>query len=331
LAGCKHQEIYQQQLLTFGTLLDVTIATDNPQQAEEAFKTLQADFEKMHHQWHAWQTSPLTHFNKLLSSGQAFPVDASLAPLIKKAVNLSRQSHYLFNPAVGKLIALWGFHQDDPGREKSPSRTEINKLVTSNPSLDDIVIKDGIAHCNNSTVQVDFGGFAKGYGIGLAADHLLEMGLSDFIINAGGDLLAYGKHPQRPWQIGIRDPNGGEAIASIEPGNGEAIFTSGDYQRFYLQEGKKRHHIIDPRTGYPAQGTRAVTVIHKDPGTADAAATALLIAGPHKWIQIAADMELEHVLLMDENSKLHATEAMTARIHFNRSLTVSPILIPKVP
>jgi len=326
LLGCEHQTIYQRQFLTFGTLLDVTIATDNPTLAEKAFNALQADFKKMHHQWHAWQTSPLTRFNELLTTGQAFPADPSLIPLIKRAADLSRRSRYLFNPAVGKLIALWGFHQDEPGRKGSPPDTEITKLVKSKPTLDSIIINNGIAHSNNPDVQLDFGGFAKGYGLGLAADHLIKMGLQNFIINAGGDLVAYGNHPKRPWRVGIRDPEGGDAIASIEPGNGEAIFTSGDYQRFYLQKGQKRHHIIDPRTGYPAEGARAVTVIHRDPGLADAAATALLIAGPDEWREIAANLGVKQVLLMDANGKLHSTAAMAARTQFTRPLPVSQTL-----
>ncbi len=325
LLGCERQKIYQRQFLTFGTLLDVTLATHEPQLAEKAFNTLQTDFDKMHHQWHAWQTSPLTRFNKSLTIEQAFPVDSSLISLIEKATDISRRSHYLFNPAVGKLIALWGFHQDEPSRKGSPPKTRIAKLVASNPTLDAITINNGYARCNNPDVQLDFGGFAKGYGLGLAADRLLKMGLRNFIINAGGDLVAYGNHPQRPWRIGIRDPDGGGAIASIEPRNGEAIFTSGDYERFYLQEGQKRHHIIDPRTGYPAQGARAVTVIHNDPGLADAAATALLIAGPNEWQEIAASMAIDQVLLMDANGKLHSTAAMAKRTQFNRPLPVNQV------
>lgn len=318
MPGCERQTIHQRQFLTFGTLVDVTISTGNPRLAEKAFEALQNDFDAMHQSWHAWQPGPFTSLNGLLASGQAFPVDASLLPLIEKAGDLSRRSRYLFNPAIGKLIALWGFHQDEPGRADQPPQAEIARLLKSAPTMDAIIIEDGIARCNNSDVQLDFGGFAKGYGIGLAADRILAMGLRDFIINAGGDLVAYGNHPQRPWRIGIRNPDGGKAIASIEPHDGEAIFTSGDYQRFYRQEGQKRHHIIDPRTGYPAKGARAVTVIHKDPGLADAAATALLIAGFHEWRDIAANMGLEQVLLMDEDGKLHSTPAMARRTHFKQ-------------
>lgn len=316
IPGCERQTIHQRQFLSFGTLVDVTIATDNPQLAGKAFKALQEDFDEMHDRWHAWQPGPLTHLNKQLASGQTFKIDPALQVLVERAADLSRQSRFLFNPAVGKLIALWGFHQDEPGRSGVPPKAEIARLVKSNPTLDAISIENGIARCDNPDVQLDFGGFAKGYGIGLAADLLLKMGLRDFIINAGGDLVAYGNHPRRKWRIGIRDPDGAEAIATLEPGDGEAIFTSGDYQRFYQQEGQKQHHIIDPRTGYPSRGATAVTVIHNDPGLADAAATALLVAGPQEWRDIAASLSLKEVLLMDEDGKLHSTPAMARRMRF---------------
>ena len=324
LGSCEQQRIYHRQFLSFGTLINITIAAHNSNDVEKAFRALQSDFDTMHHQWHAWQPSPLTHLNRQLASGQTFHIDPTLTPLIKKARTLSQHSLYLFNPAVGKLIALWGFHQDDPGRTQPPSPSDIAELVKSHPTLDDITLKNGTAHCINPDVQLDFGGFAKGYGVGLAADHLLKMGQSNFIISAGGDLIVHGNHPQHQWNIGIRNPQGGNAIASIKAHSGEAIFTSGDYERFYLQDGQKRHHIIDPRTGYPAQGAHAVTVIHSDPGLADAAATALLIANPKEWRAIAANLGIQHVLRMEKNGEIHTTDAMASRLQFSPTLPVNP-------
>jgi thiamine biosynthesis lipoprotein len=328
LGSCEQQSIYHRQFLSFGTLIDITITAHNLNDVENAFSALQSDFDTMHHQWHAWQTSRLTHLNAQLASGQIFHIDPTLTPLVKKARTLSQRSLYLFNPAVGKLIALWGFHQDDPGRTQPPTPSDIAKLVKSHPTLDDITLDNGTAHCLNPDVQLDFGGFAKGYGVGLAANHLLKMGQHNFIINAGGDLIVHGNHPRHQWNIGIRDPKGGNAIASVKAFSGEAIFTSGDYERFYLQDGKKRHHIIDPRTGYPAQGARAVTVIHNDPGLADAAATALLIARPKEWRKIAANLGIKHVLRMERNGEIHTTDAMASRLQFSPTLPVNPTSPP---
>jgi thiamine biosynthesis lipoprotein len=312
--ACDDRQIYQHQILQFGTIISVTIATDDAELAERAFSRLERDFAAMQHNWQVWKPGPLMALNHALDAGKAATVPPDMIPLISRARQLSRESHYLFNPAAGKLIALWGFHQDRFGRDTAPAATEIKALVAANPKLDDLVIKGNVVSANNAAVKLDFGGFAKGYGLGLEAKQLKAMGINDFIINAGGDLVAYGHHPARTWIVAIRATEGRKALASIETRDGDCIFTSGDYERYYALDGKRRHHIIDPRTGYPAEGARAVTVIHTRPEVADAAATALLVAGVSEWERIAASMGVDKVLLVDQQGKLHITEAMMQRI-----------------
>jgi thiamine biosynthesis lipoprotein len=92
------------------------------------------------------------------------------------------------------------------------------------------------------------------------------------------------------------------------------LFTSGDYERFFEFEGKHYHHILDPRTGYPARGTRSVTVLTEDAALADAASTALFIAGPELWPEIAQQMDIQHVMLIADDNKIYLTQAMAERI-----------------
>ena len=94
----------------------------------------------------------------------------------------------------------------------------------------------------------------------------------------------------------------------------ESLFTSGDYDRNFIYEGKTYHHIIDPRTGYPAEGTRSVTVAHTDATTADAAATALFVAGPDHWHEVARRMGMRYVLLVDSEGTVHMNPAMAERL-----------------
>jgi len=94
------------------------------------------------------------------------------------------------------------------------------------------------------------------------------------------------------------------------------IFTSGDYERFFEYEGKRYHHIIDPRDGYPARGTRSVTVLHERGSTADAAATALFVAGPSRWQEIARRMGIDRVMLVDDRGQIHISLAMAQRVQF---------------
>jgi thiamine biosynthesis lipoprotein len=227
---------------------------------------------------------------------------------------LAAQSGDRFNPAIGSLIALWGFHRDDPSGSRPPSADQIERLVAANPRMSDLIL-DGIRlYSTNPAVQLDFGAFGKGYGVDLAIRHLRDLGVKNAIVNAGGDLRAIGSRAGRPWRVAIRRPSGGGVFATIDVQGDESVFTSGDYERNFVFEGRTYHHIIDPKTGRPARDTRAVTVVHTDAITADAAATALFIAGPEDWEEVAKAMGIRYVLLLDSAGLLHMNPAMAQRI-----------------
>ncbi len=119
-------------------------------------------------------------------------------------------------------------------------------------------------------------------------------------------------------------------MAGLDVSGDESVFTSGDYERNFNWKGKRYHHIIDPRTGYPAVGTKSVTVIHSDAATADAAATALFVAGPDGWYNIAQKMGIKYVLLIDSNDKAHMNPAMRKRLKLDSEqyeIQLSPPLI----
>ncbi len=163
----------------------------------------------------------------------------------------------------------------------------------------------------------------------LAITRLRELGIQNAIINAGGNLRAIGKHGDRPWRIGIRNPRGEGVLASIETRGDESILTSGDYERFYEYQGKRYHHIIDPRSGYPVTGVISVTVIADDAATADAASTALFVAGPQRWREIAKKLGVTQVMLIDGQGRMVVTPAMAKRVRFevdpSPKVTVAPL------
>ena len=108
----------------------------------------------------------------------------------------------------------------------------------------------------------------------------------------------------------------------------ESVFTSGDYERFFIHAGKRYHHILDPRTGYPASHWHSVTVVHKDPALADAAATALLVASPDEWPRIAQQMNLRLVFLVGTNGTLHLSHDMANRLTLKKSYPLKKIALP---
>ncbi|MCU0767213.1 MAG: FAD:protein FMN transferase [Gammaproteobacteria bacterium] len=318
LAGCSPaRELYQDRLYVFGTLVDVTLWDVTEQQGRAAVADLAREFQAEHVEWHAWRPGPLVELNAALARGEAARATPHLVRLIELSQRLSRQSDGLFDPAIGGLVRLWGFHSDDPLTGKAPpSREAIAAWVAQRPSMEDLTIEGDLVRSRNPAVQLDFGAIAKGYAVDLAVARLHAMGIHDAIVNAGGGMTAIGRRENRPWRVGVRHPQGQGVIAALELADHEAVHTSGNYERYNEHEGIRYGHIIDPRTGYPGHEIVSATVIHPDGAVADAAATALVLAGVKDWERIARQMGVTLAMLVDESGTVHMPPAMAARVHF---------------
>lgn len=331
LTACdKTPKEYHHSSLHFGTLIDTTLYDVTAEQAEAAFKQLDEDFTYMHAAWSPWEAGSVTRTNQLLKTGASFSTGPGVLDLIKKSMTISAKTEQLFNPAIGELINLWQIHKHDDPDIKPPEKHLISAYLKSQPQLSDIHIDGVKIHSNNPAVALNFGAFAKGYAIDLEIDMLKNRGIKNAIVNTGGDLKAIGSHGTRPWHIAIKHPRLNTWLAKIDTQGEESVFTSGDYERFYLYRGKRYHHILDPRTGYPAEGVQSVTVIHTDSGLADAAATALFVAGPEKWLKIAKKLHLKQVMLIDDKGVIHVSPLMKKRLKFNSQiettiLTTAPL------
>ncbi|MCK4706171.1 MAG: FAD:protein FMN transferase [Gammaproteobacteria bacterium] len=319
---------FKRTILKFGTLIDVTLYDVEPALAEKALNQIEANFNQYHADWTSWQESPLTRANQKLAAKQTAQLHTSIIPLIKKSLALSKSSHGLFNPGINSLISLWQLHRSDEPNIQPPNHQDILEWLQNKPGMSDLELNGQQLRSSNPAVQLNFGAFAKGYAIDLCFDYLQSIGIKNAVINAGGDLSVRGQHGERPWKIGIRHPREDHIIAWLEAQDQESIFTSGDYERFYEYKGQRYHHILDPRTGYPARGSTSVTVIHNNAGTADAAATALFVAGPEQWKDIARSMDIEYVMLIDTQGSIHMTTKMAQRIHFSKNQSGN-ILIDK--
>jgi thiamine biosynthesis lipoprotein len=310
------EKIHQHSIFSFGTVIDVSIYGVDEATAEQAFEQLESDFHYMHTTWHPWQRSALSRDNQLFATTEWFSDAPSVRPLLTKAAQLATSSDHLFNPAIGKLIRLWGFKDGEHATGLPPADEDIHKLLQTNPRMDDIEFNGIRIRSKNPDVFVDLGGFAKGYGINRAMESLEMQGIENAVINAGGDLKVIGQRGQRPWRVGINHPRQrNQVMAYVEVAGRQSVFTSGDYERHFEYEGKRYHHIIDPRSGYPATETQSVTVIHADAAVADAAATALFVAGPKDWYRIARSMGIGYVLLVDNDGNMHMSPEMKKQIH----------------
>ncbi len=315
LAGCSEapEPPFRQQLLALGTLVDVMIAGVDEERGAEAVERVRRELETIHHDWHAWQPSRLTEINAALARGESITLDDEGRRLIATGIELSLASGHLFDPAAGALIAAWGFHSDQRDDGPPPDPARIEALVAAQPRMSDLRLEENRLSTTNPAVQLDLGGYAKGYAVDRAIEALRAMGIENAIVNAGGDLRAIGDKYGKPWRIGIRDPRGPGVIAALRVEGDESVFTSGDYERFFTYRGRRYHHIIDPRSGYPAEGNRSVTVVHGDATTTDAAATALLIAGAG-WPAVARAMGVEQVMVVTPQGEIQLTPPLARRI-----------------
>ncbi len=314
--SCARHGEQHAEFFVFGTVMDVTTWGASEQLAAQAFSELNTLFQGMHRDWHAWEPGQLTEINQAFAAGLSVQASPDIVELIRRSQELEQQSDGRFNPAIGALIQLWGFHTSNyPILGPPPATADIHNIMKHAPSSLDIGIQGLLLETSNPAVQLDFGGIAKGYAIDLACARLRELGIENAIVNAGGDLRAFGLHGNRQWRVGIRNPAGG-IIGGIEAGTDEAIFTSGIYERFRQHQQERYPHILDPRSGWPVAGMASVTVISEEGLLADAAATALVVAGKEDWLSVARALGLDKVLLIDESGKAFLTPEMNKRMEF---------------
>jgi thiamine biosynthesis lipoprotein len=194
--------------------------------------------------------------------------------------------------------------------------------------MSDLAISGLEVKSRNKAVKIDLGGYAKGYALDRAADILRQQGIHNALINIGGNVMALGTHGSRAWRVGIQHPRKPGPLATLELHDGEAIGTSGDYQRYFELDGKRYCHLIDPRTGYPVQDVQAVTILtHGEHAglQSDASSKPLFISGTQGWLSAAHKMQLSEALLIDAGGVVHLTAAMQKRLEFTDSKTVREV------
>ncbi len=339
LAACGKEPLYQEQGYVFGTLVEVSVYGAEEARAKQAVAAVMQEFQRLHNLLHAWKPSALSELNAALAQGKTKEVSSELAAMLKDAAQLSAQSGNLFNPAIGGMVQMWGFHADE-FKPALPDQKKLSVLVAAKPQMDDLTFlssnpnplpvsgRGESVSSRNSAVQLDLGGYAKGYALDNAAALLKQQGINNALINIGGNVMALGKHGDRSWRVGIQHPRQPGPIATLELHDGEAIGTSGDYQRYFEYGGKRYCHLLDPRSGRPAQGVQAVTVLTygvRAGVLSDATSKPLFVSGAKSWRAAAQKMNLTEALLIDGKGTVHLTTAMQKRLEFMDQKTMQEI------
>lgn len=318
LAGCGRERVFQREGYVFGTRVDVAVYTGNPEIADAAMAAVLREFDRLHNTYHAWNPSELTALNEALAHGQSHEVSPELAAMLRDAQRLSAIGDGLFDPAIGALVELWGFHTDtfEPAL---PDSAALAALKAARPSMGDLVIEGFRVSSRNPAVRIDFGGYAKGYALDRAATILLERGIRNALINVGGNIMALGSKGGQPWRVGIQHPRQPGVMATMPLYDGEAVGTSGDYQRYFELNGVRYAHILDPRTFEPAHGTQALTVLVTPRPHAgvlsDVASKPAYLAGD-AWREQARRLGIRHALRVAADGQVEVSRALRARLEF---------------
>ncbi|WP_245232352.1 FAD:protein FMN transferase [Thiorhodococcus minor] len=315
IGGCQDKTpVILAQLDAFGGQVDVSLVGVSEEQAQQASAIIAQDFAFLERDWTPGSFGQLDRVNRLLATGESFVAPPSLRPLLEQCKHYERLSAGLFNPGIGKLMALWGFHGDPPAKPVPPSAQAIAARVSAKPSLAQLEIQGLQLRSTNPQLMLDLGAIAPSYAIDLAMEHLMDLGVRNAMIQTGGELRAIGDRSGQPWRIPIRRPSGSGVFAILSIRGDESMVTRAAYDRNFIFEGKLYHAIIDPRTGRPADQVRSVTVVRDSVFAGAATATALFVAGPERWAAIAQQMDARYVVLVDAAGRVHMTQAMADRI-----------------
>lgn len=319
-AACTREVPLQRaSVFAFGGEATIEVHGVPPAQADAAIAEVAARFAELHREWHAWEPGPLTELNAALARGERHRTGVSLRDLVQRSQPLSIRSDGAFDPAIGGLMALWGFHTSQyPITSPLPTRAAIDAWRAQRPSIADVVVDGEEVYSVNPAVQLDFGGISEGVAAEEAVAILDRHGVANALISLGGDVYALGDAGDGPWRVVIDDPYGG-VLAEVALRDREALFSSGNYNKFRATpSGGRWSHVLDARTGQPVQGTAAVAVLHRDPVLADIAATSLMVGGPSRFADLLARLEVRCALLVTEENEMIVTAAMEQRIELRR-------------
>jgi FAD:protein FMN transferase len=285
-----------------GTVVQVTFWTDDEAGAAAAADAAFAEMRRLDELMTTWTDDSEVSRINAAAGRAAVKVSAETFTVIQRAVEMSRRSKGLFDVTVGAFQGVWKFDEDKDGTipDAAAVAAARKRIGWKHIALDK---KKRTVKLKRQGMRITLGGIAKGYAVDRATKILWDAGFVDFIFQAGGDMFVSGAKGDKPWVVGIRDPRGErDDTFAVAPVADRSFSTSGDYERGFIKDGVRYHHILDPRTGQPARATRSVTVMAKDAFTADAWSKVLFIMGADDAMALVEQLDdVEAVFVTDDN------------------------------
>jgi FAD:protein FMN transferase len=256
----------------------------------------------------------------------AIQVSAETYAVIERAIDVSKRSAGLFDITVGAFKGMWKFDEDMDGTLPDPADVK-QRLARVN--WKDIVLdpRQHTVMLRRAGMAITLGGIAKGYAVDKCVEILRKRGFTDFMMQAGGDMYIAGKKGVDPWMVAIRDPRGPtNTYFATAPVQDHSFSTSGDYERGFVKDGVRYHHILDPRTGQPAHASRSVTIRARDAFTADAWSKVMFILGPTDSLALIKREKLAdfEVVWVDDHNRIVTTDGIKPVLHVLKDPTPGP-------
>jgi len=305
--------LFKYHQVAMGTAVEITLMGESEELAQKAALQAFQEIRRIEYLMSPWiESSDVTRVNRS-AGNDGVRVSPETVQVIKRAQEVSKLSGGGFDITVGPLVQLWR-----KAREKGtpPEMEEVKETLNLVNFRNLRTHYGGKVSLRKKGMAMDLGGIAKGYAVDRAFELLKGLGYRNLVVNAGGDLRVGGSKPDGPWSIGIQHPRDPEKIIARISLSDTAVATSGDYEKFFIHQDKRYHHILNPKTGFPAVGCQSVTILHKEAGTADALATAIFVLGPEKGYALCQRLEGVECLIIDREGNITFSPGLKGRILF---------------
>jgi len=262
-----------------------------------------AEVERIENLISEWKPDSETSLINRNAGHEPVKVSRELFDLISRSLKVSVLTHGAFDITFRGAYDLWTF---DKAEHKLPDSSEVASSVLAVGNRKLIVdVEASSVFLLEPAMRIGFGGIGKGYAANRAKQVMTGFGIKNGLVNMGGDLLAWGRDENDlPWKVAIADPEVHERVIAWLEADDMAVVTSGDYEKYFVSEGVRYAHIVDPRTGWPAHGLKSVTVLCPDAELADALATAVFVLGKTIGLDLINALDGIECLIVDEDNEV---------------------------
>lgn len=300
------QKTFKRTQILLGTVVEIQVRDEDEQKAENAITQAFEEVKRIDDLFTTYnEESPVWKINN--SSDTLIKVDDEIYDLLLLCDSVTRLSDGCFDVSLDNLTKAWGFYSDNP---HLPTKTAIDSALNLS-GWNNIQLKENQIFIRRKNVGLNFGAIAKGYAVDKAIDVLKKSGIKEALVNAGGEISAFGND----WLIGIQHPREINSIIKKLKLRDISVATSGDYEQYFEVDGIRYHHIIDPKTGIPSRGLQSVSVINKSNAFADALATAVFVMGREKGIKLIESLNDTEAMIIDDEGKIFYSSGFEKYLH----------------